>query len=68
MSITGAVRNLKLWTRYSGTDPEVSNSEGVGNAKFQPSSNTYLINHDIREDAQAVPLARYWVARLNVGF
>ncbi len=68
VSITGAVRNLKLWTRYSGTDPEVSNSEGVGNAKFQPSSNTYLINHDIREDAQAVPLARYWVARLNVGF
>ncbi len=67
VSLTGAVRNLALWTRYLGTDPEVSNSEGW-NGQLQPTSNTYFVNHDIREDAQAVPLARYWVVRLNAAF
>ncbi len=66
-SITGAVRNLALWTRYGGTDPEVTNSVGF-NAQLSPTSNTFVINHDEREDVGAVPLLRYWVVRLNLGF
>ncbi len=65
-SLTGAVRNLALWTRYGGTDPEVTNSGGYNN-QSQATSNTFIVNHDIREDFSAVPLPRYWVVRLNVG-
>jgi hypothetical protein len=61
------VRNLALWTRYGGVDPEASSVEG-DNYQLQPTSGTYQINHDIREDAQAVPLLRYWTLRLNVTF
>jgi hypothetical protein len=66
LSITGAVRNLALWTRYLGTDPEVSSTEG-GNATLSPTTNTYTVNNDYRADNQAVPLLRYWVVRLNLG-
>jgi hypothetical protein len=67
LSVTGAVRNLALWTRYSGPDPEVSNTTG-NNFQISPlSSNGYALNNNVREDNGAVPLARYWVVRLNVG-
>ncbi len=66
LSVTGAVRNLALWTRYTGVDPEVSNTDG-SNVQFQPTSNGYQVNNDMREDFGAVPLARYWVVRLNMG-
>ncbi len=66
LSLTGAVRNLALWTRYSGVDPEVTNSIGA-NAQLSPTSNTYIVNHDIREDLGSVPLLRYWVVRLSLG-
>jgi hypothetical protein len=65
LSVTGAVRNLALWTRYLGTDPEVSSADG-GNALLSSTTNTYSINNDFREDLQAVPLLRYWVVRLNL--
>jgi TonB-linked SusC/RagA family outer membrane protein len=66
LSVTGAVRNLALWTRYAGVDPEASNSGG-SNVQFSPTSNGNVVNNDVREDLGAVPLARYWVLRLNVG-
>ncbi len=66
LSVTGAVRNLALWTRYTGVDPEVTNSEGA-NVQLSPTSNTYLVNNNMREDTGAVPLLRYWVVRVNAG-
>jgi TonB-linked SusC/RagA family outer membrane protein len=67
LSVTGAVRNLALWTRYGGVDPEVNNTGG-GNAQAVPNMNIYAVNNDVREDVGGVPLARYWVVRLNVGW
>jgi TonB-linked SusC/RagA family outer membrane protein len=63
LSLTGAVRNLALWTRYTGSDPEVSTRA----VQFAPTSNSNGVNNDVREGYGAVPLARYWVLRLNVG-
>jgi TonB-linked SusC/RagA family outer membrane protein len=64
LSLTAAVRNLALWTRYTGPDPETSNATNV---QFAPTANGLTVNNDVRADAGAVPLARYWVVRLNVG-
>jgi TonB-linked SusC/RagA family outer membrane protein len=66
LSITGAVRNLALWTRYLGADPEVSNTGGE-NVTLSPTTNTDSVNNDFRADNQAIPLLRYWVVRLNLG-
>ncbi len=66
LSITGAVRNLALWTRYTGPDPEVSNAFGI-NVQATPNTGGFAVNNDIRTDQGAVPLARYWVVRLNLG-
>ena len=66
VSITAAVRNLFLWTRYTGIDPEVSNT-GRGNIQAAPTTGGATVNNDLREDLGAVPLARYWVVRINVG-
>ncbi len=63
---TGAVRNLALWTRYTGIDPEVSNTIGQ-NIQSVPTSGSNLVNNDVRLDYGAVPLLRYWVVRLNLG-
>ena len=67
VSLTGAVRNLVLWTRYTGADPEATDSNGNNNeAMF--STGTSFTNNNSRQDYGAVPLARYVVVRLNVGF
>ncbi len=66
LSVTGAVRNLAIWTRYTGADPEVTNSAGA-NTQLTPTSNTYIVNNNLREDGGTVPLLRYWVMRLNLG-
>jgi TonB-dependent SusC/RagA subfamily outer membrane receptor len=66
LSVTGAVRNLVLWTRYSGVDPEVTNTEAY-NLQSSPSSGGNAVNNNVRGDIGAVPLARYWVVRLNMG-
>ncbi len=66
LSLTGAVRNLALWTRYTGTDPEVANPSS--NGQLNATSNTFTVNNNMREDFGSVPLLRYWVIRLNVGF
>ncbi len=66
VSVTAAVRNLALWTRYTGPDPEVA-GENVGQSQFY-SSTSFYVNNDIRGDGPAsVPLLRYWVFRLNLG-
>ncbi len=67
LSVTTAVRNLALWTRYGGVDPEVTNTYGA-NVQASSTSNTSVTNNNVRADYGAVPLARYWVVRLNVGF
>ncbi len=66
VSVTGAVRNLALWTRYTGPDPEVNNPDG-NNILYTPSTGGYLVNNNVREDVGAVPLAQYWVLRVNLG-
>jgi TonB-linked SusC/RagA family outer membrane protein len=67
LSLTGAVRNVLLFTPYTGGDPEVTSSEG-DNYSVQPTTGTNVLNHDVREGAQGVPLSRYFVLRLNAGF
>jgi hypothetical protein len=67
LTLTAAVRNLALWTRYTGGDPEVS-APGGGGSSGIGSLGTTFVNNDARaSDGSAVPLARYWVLRLNVG-
>ncbi len=66
LSVTGAVRNLALWTRYTGTDPETSNTAGINVQPLQTSGGN-LVNNNVRADIGSVPLLRYWVLRLNVG-
>lgn len=66
LSLTGAVRNLALWTRYTGVDPEVSDTYGH-NLQAVSTTGGSALNNDVRGDFGAVPLARYWVVRLNVG-
>jgi hypothetical protein len=53
-SLTFAARNLHVWTKYTGLDPE-SNSD-VGSTSSVPS------------DFQAMPTPTYFMLRLNVGF
>ena len=65
LTLTGAIRNLALWTRYSGVDPEVSNTAGYNVQGGVGGAN--IVNNDVRGDYGAVPLARYWVVRLNLG-
>jgi hypothetical protein len=53
-SLNFSARNLHLWTKYTGIDPE-SNSD-VGSTANLPS------------DFQAMPAPTYFILRLNVGF
>lgn len=55
MSLTIAGRNLALWTRYGGADPEVN---GI------PSGGRFLTPYS---DFGATPMARYWIARMRIG-
>ena len=55
-TITLAMQNVKMWTRYGGADPEVvSNPNGVGGG-FN------------REDFLTLPNARKVLLRLNISF
>jgi TonB-linked SusC/RagA family outer membrane protein len=53
LSLTVAGRNLALWTKYNGVDPEANN---FGQANFATS------------DFLTQPPVRYWTARVNLGF
>ncbi len=63
-SVTLAVRNLALWTKYTGADPEVSNAEAQTAIAGVP---TTAVNHDIAGDTGAVPQLRYWVLKVALG-
>ncbi len=52
-SVTLAGRNLKLWTRYTGPDPEVN---ATGSSAFR----AYF-------DLGGAPVSQYWIARARVG-
>lgn len=53
-SVTVGARNLALWTRYSGPDPEVVS--GIATNQF------------LRQDFLTVPPERRWMMRVNFGF
>lgn len=60
LSVTAAVRNLALWTHYTGADPEVS---GRANT-----DSNFSNNGDFRADnGGGTPLPRTWVLRFNLG-
>jgi hypothetical protein len=64
LGVTGAVRNLALWSRFAGADPEVSNPGLTVAANGSPS-----VNNDVRVSGDnAVPLARTWFVRVNLGW
>jgi TonB-linked SusC/RagA family outer membrane protein len=66
LSLTGAVRNLAFWTRYPDGDPGSSYAAGFSG---QTVGTTTFNNNDVRwSSTSAVPLARYYQFRLNVGF
>ncbi len=67
LSVTGAVRNLALWTHYTGVDPEVNNTGGTNVQATPTSASGVAVDNNIRQDFGGVPLARYWVLRLNLG-
>jgi TonB-dependent SusC/RagA subfamily outer membrane receptor len=54
-TVTLAGRNLALFTKYSGNDPEVNVNSG-------------RIGKDGYSDSSTAPPARYWLLRLNLGF
>jgi outer membrane receptor protein involved in Fe transport len=54
-SVTLSGRNLALWSRYSGTDPEVQTSP-----KSTDTAATY--------DDTGVPVPSYWLLKINLGF
>jgi hypothetical protein len=67
LGLTGAVRNLALWDRVSGLDPEVSSPSG-GGGQVTPGSNTSVGSNDLRASGfGAIPLTRTWTVRVNVG-
>lgn len=64
LSLTAAVRNLHLWTRYSGGDPEVSDVGLTYNSVLSTSE----VSGDIRGSSIGpVPLTRTWMVRVNAG-
>ncbi len=67
LSVTVAGRNLGLWTKYTGPDPEVNTTAG-GNQVLSPGGlPTTALNPDIVGDAGSVPQVRYWTLKLNLG-
>ena len=52
-NLTVSGRNLGIWTRYNGADPEVTG--------------TYR-GKDLSEDFGTVPQAQYWRLRINLGY
>ncbi len=70
VSLTLAGRNLALWTRYSGPDPEVNNAVATNAPQTQVISYgvpTPATNHDAVGDIGAVPQLRDWVLKVNIG-
>ncbi len=62
IAVTLAARNLALWTRYSGLDPEATSFVNVGTASFAQ------LPPDVAEDNGNVPQPRSWLVRINLGW
>ncbi len=63
-SVTLAVRNLALWTHFTGGDPEVNN---VGVPIVLAGQTTTAVNHDIVGDYGGMPQTRSWVLKVSLG-
>ena len=61
-SINFAARNLALWTKYRGIDPEVDRLAGGGVTATGNTANAPP------EEFQTLGLPSYYTFRLNVGF
>ncbi len=67
LSFTLAGRNLALWTRYTGSDPEVSTVQGANQVTTFAGVPTGSLNPDIVGDFGSVPQMRYWTLKVNAG-
>ncbi len=67
LSVTIAGRNLALWTKYTGADPEVSTVQGANQVTTFAGVPTGMVNPDIVGDYGSVPQMRYWTLKVNVG-
>ncbi len=52
LTVTVSGRNLALWTKYTGVDPEVNSNTGTDQSATNPTA----------------PPSRYWLLRLTLGF
>jgi TonB-linked SusC/RagA family outer membrane protein len=59
-TITLSARNLKLWTNYSGLDPEVTQNPAL--------SGNFGTLWDLGYDNPVAPQSRYWLLRMTLGF
>jgi hypothetical protein len=64
LSVTLAVRNLALWSRYTGLDPEVNNVPSSPGLYGVPTPGA---NFDIGGDYAALPHPRYWLLTVHLG-
>jgi TonB-linked SusC/RagA family outer membrane protein len=67
MAITFAARNLKLWTKYMGVDPEV-NQQGVTNSVGLTNQQALDANFVDGVDAYTLPLQRRFSLNVKLGF
>ncbi len=66
LSVTVAGRNLALWTKYTGSDPEVSTVVGQNQLTSPGGLPTTAVNPDIVGDFGSVPQMRYGILKVNV--
>ncbi len=67
LSVTVAARNLALWSKYTGSDPEVSTVQGGNFVRGPGGVLTTAVNPDIVGDFGSVPQMRYWTLKVNLG-
>jgi TonB-linked SusC/RagA family outer membrane protein len=60
LNVTLAARNLALWTRFKGGDPEQNSTTGIPGNFSLPAYGPYVVG--------GAPPAQYWLARVNVGY
>jgi TonB-linked SusC/RagA family outer membrane protein len=60
MAITLSARNLHVWTKYSGLDPEVAQNPDL--------SGNFGTLWDLGYDNPVSPQSRYWILRMTLGF
>lgn len=56
-SVTLSARNLHVWTKYSGLDPEVTGNIDLFNNQW-----------DLGYDSHTSPPVRYWIVKMNLTF